>query len=46
MERMTPRTEHGLDLLHVLLIVMIAASVLMVFAGVVQVGLQLPVDLS
>ena len=46
MQRAFHTSKHRLDLLHLLLIVMVAAAVLIVFAGAVQFTLELPIALG
>ena len=46
MQRTSDTGKHGLDLLHLLLIVMVAAAVLVAFAAAVQLSLQLPIELD
>ena len=46
MQRISHTAKHRLDLLHLLLIAMVAAAVLMVFVGAVQLSFQLPIELD
>ena len=46
MQRVSPTARHSVDLLHLLLIAMVAAAVLIVFVGAVQVSFQLPIELD
>jgi hypothetical protein len=46
MQRVSPTAKHRLDLLHLLLIAMVAAAVIIMFVGAVQFSVQLPIELD
>ena len=46
MQRASPTAKHRIDLLHLLLIAMVAAAVIIMFVGAVQFSLQLPIELD
>ena len=46
MQRASPTAKHRLDLLHLLLILMVATAVLIMFVGAVEFSFHLPIELD